>query len=97
MLIAASLVLSPYAAGDSFLTVLTIGVIPMIQTRPRIAWILLALTDLQYILPRDFLFANGAYYWTAMLILVWAIWMQQIYRAEVRQQSIDKQLTTPAQ
>ncbi len=92
MLIAASLVFSPYAAGDSFLTVLAIGIIPMLQTRPRVGWILLLLTDLQYVLPHDFLFANGAYYWTAMLILVWAIWMQQFFRSEVQHPSVGEEL-----
>lgn len=97
MLIAASLFLAPYAAGDSFLTVLTIGVIPMLQTRPRIGWLLLLLTDLQYILPRDFLLSNGAYYWTAMLILVWAIWMWSLYRSEAQKPIIGKQLSTAQQ
>jgi hypothetical protein len=92
MLIAASLFLSPYAAGDSFLTVLAIGVIPMLQTRPRLGWPLLLLTDLQYVLPREFLFSNGAYYWTGMLILVWAIWVGDLYRSEVASPSVKKQL-----
>lgn len=96
MLIAASLALSPYAAGDSFLTVLAIGIIPMLQTRPRVGWILLVLADLPYVLPRDFMFANGAYYWATMLVLTWAVCIQQFFSSEVRAKTINDSLVRSA-
>ena len=92
LLIAMSLLLAPYAAGDSFLTVLAIGIIPTFQARPRLGLALIALTDLQYILPRDFLYWYGAWYWTAMLLLVGGLWTWQIYQAEGRHPVLEKEL-----
>jgi hypothetical protein len=95
MLIAASLLLAPYAAGNSFLTVLAVGIIPLFQSRPRLGWFLILLIDLQYILQfvaRDFLYANGAYYWMLMLVFVWAYWGWQIYKTETSESALNKVL-----
>ncbi len=81
-LICASMLLAPYAAGNSFLTVLAIGIIPLFQSRRWLGGLLIILSDAQLVLPRDFLYWNGAYYWTAMLLTVWAICAYLIYRGE---------------
>lgn len=75
MLIAASLLLSPYAAGNSFLTVLAVGIIPLLQSRPAAGAILVALADLPYLfLPvPDIRFRWSTYYWTALLIVTWGV------------------------
>lgn len=77
MLIAASLLLSPYAAGNSLLTVLAVGIIPLLQSRPAAGAILVALADLPYLfLPaHDIQFRWSIYYWTAMLIVTWGIFL----------------------
>ncbi len=96
MLIAASLLLAPYAAGDSVLTVLAIGIIPLFQARPRTGLILIAFVDLQYVLPRDFLFQYSAFYWTAMLITCLGIWAWRFYQKEVRTSILDKESMSAA-
>jgi hypothetical protein len=75
MLIAASLLLSPYAAGNSYLTVLAVGIIPLLQSRPLAGAILVALADLPYLALRapDVQFRWSAYYWTAMLMVTWGV------------------------
>ncbi|MEP7286214.1 MAG: glycosyltransferase 87 family protein [Chloroflexota bacterium] len=95
MLIAVSLLLSPYAAGNSFLTILAIGIIPTFLARPRLGLLLLVLTDLPFFLPHDFMYWNSAYYWTGMLLLVWAIWLWQIYRIQAQSPVVDKPLLVP--
>ena len=69
-LVAASLVLAPYAAGNSYLTVLAVGVIPLVVAGNPWAIGLLVLTDLPYFASRQTLFDWSANYWTALL-LVW--------------------------
>jgi hypothetical protein len=83
MLIAVSLLLAPYAAGNSFLTVLAVGIIPLFYRQPRLGAVLYFFTDLQYVLPRDILFSYGAWYWMVFLIFVWAVWVWRIYRTEI--------------
>ncbi len=75
MLIAASLLLSPYAAGNSFLTVLAVGIIPLLQSQPLAGAILVALTDLPYLtlFAPDVQFQWSTYYWTVMLAVTWAV------------------------
>lgn len=84
MLIAASLLLSPYAAGNSLLTVLAVGIIPLLQSRPAAGAILVALADLPYLfLPvPDIQFRWSTYYWTAMLIVTWGVFAWHTYSLE---------------
>ena len=77
MLIAASLLLSPYAAGNSYLTLLAIGIIPLVMTGNPMAIVLMVLVDLPYIAGRELLFFWSANYWTAMLLLWIAIAVSQ--------------------
>jgi hypothetical protein len=82
LLICASMLLAPYAAGNSFLTVLAIGIVPLFQSRPLVGGLLFALTDVQYVIPHDIQYWWSAYFWTAMLLGVWAICAYSIYRGE---------------
>jgi hypothetical protein len=84
MLIAASLLLSPYAAGNSYLTVLAIGVLPIFFARPWLGGLLLALSSLPYFANRDLLFYGQAYYWTALLLLTWGVLAWQVRRASIK-------------
>jgi hypothetical protein len=97
MLITASLLLAPYAAGNSFLTPFAIGIIPMWQSRRRLGWLLLTLTNIQFlwhIFAPSIAYNYGAYYQTCLMILIWAIWCWQIYRTEVPRQSINETFST---
>ncbi|MBN1658072.1 MAG: DUF2029 domain-containing protein [Anaerolineae bacterium] len=72
LLVAASLLLAPYAAGNSFLTVAAIGLIPLFQHRRWLGLTLILLADLPILASRDLL-SWQAYYWTALLLISWAI------------------------
>src|SRR5579859_388207 len=72
MLLAASLLLSPYAAGNSYLTVLAVGLIPLVMTGNPLAVILMILVDLPYFASRGLLYYWSATYWM-VLLLVWIV------------------------
>ena len=75
-LIAASLLLTPYAAGNSYLTIYTIGVIPLLQFLFPAGLALAALTNAPYLLflkNWELMFHWSAVYWGAMFLLTWII------------------------
>jgi hypothetical protein len=82
LLVSASLLLAPYAAGNSFLAVLAIGIIPLFQRYrwPGLALILLA--DLPILASSELLWWQ-AYYWTFLLLLSWGAFLW-IARGEKR-------------
>ena len=58
----------------------------LIYTINRILYlipVLFILTDLQYLLPHDFLFSYGAWYWMIFLIFLWAFWLWRTYQTEI--------------
>jgi hypothetical protein len=69
-LVAASLLLAPYAAGNSYLTVLAVGIIPLVIAGNPLALVLMVLVDLPYLANHDLIYYWSATYWTALL-LVW--------------------------
>jgi hypothetical protein len=79
-LISASLLLSPYAAGNSLLTVLAIGTISLLMKNPFAGILLFATTDLQYFIPASIRFPWGATYVTSMLLLNWFVLGIALYR-----------------
>lgn len=72
-LISASLLLSPYAAGNNLLTVLAIGALPLLMKHPLAGILLFATTDLQYFIPGSIRFTWGATYVTLLLLLNWFV------------------------
>lgn len=72
-LMTASMLLSPYTAGNSVLVILAIGIIPLFQQIPLLGILLIILTDALYFTQVDFQYWYGAYYWTAWLILTWGV------------------------
>jgi hypothetical protein len=72
MLIAGSLLIAPYAAGNSVLSVLVIGVIPLFQSKRLLGGIFIALINLPFLWSVDMLFYFQAYYWTVVVALIWA-------------------------
>ncbi|MEO8611375.1 MAG: glycosyltransferase 87 family protein [Chloroflexota bacterium] len=73
MLIAASLLISPYAAGNTVLVVLAIGVIPLFQKRFWLGGLLILLSDAAIFLHNTAYLTVISYYWTAYLVVVWAV------------------------
>jgi hypothetical protein len=95
MLMAASLLISPYAAGNTVLTVLAIGVIPLFQKRLWLGGLLIALADVAILIHNPAYVATISYYWTAYLLLVWVIlgvitWQQNKDAAALYTQSVNK-------
>ncbi len=82
MLIAASLLISPYAAGNNVLTLLAIGIMPLLQNDLMFGLPLVILTNLPYLFTRDMLYYGQAYYWTALTFLSWAVISWRIYRSD---------------
>jgi hypothetical protein len=73
ILIAASLFLAPYASGNSLMTVLAVGVIPLFQKRPLLGLPLIVMIDALFFWNRDMLFYGQAYFQTATLVSIWAV------------------------
>ncbi len=82
LLISASLLLGPYAASNSVLTPLAIGVVPLLQRRPLFALSLIALYDIPFIaLGRPDLRATlESSYWTLILLITWMIFVFDVGR-----------------
>lgn len=89
MLMAGMLLLSPYAAGNSVVTILAIGIIPLFLVRPWWGALLIALINFPYFWTREWLFLYQSYWWTAILVLTWAILCWRIiYKEMWRQQEL---------
>jgi hypothetical protein len=73
LLITAGLILSPYSAGNSVLTVLAIGIVPLLFKRPLIGFGLFLLVDLPFFFPTSFAYNFSAFYWTAILLIVFGV------------------------
>jgi hypothetical protein len=73
MLIAASLLLAPYAAANSVLSLVAIGVIPLFQSRVLLGSILILMVNVPFLFSREMLFSIQASYWTVLIVLIWAI------------------------
>lgn len=73
LLIAGSMLCAPYTAGNSFLTVVAIGLIPLFLASPRLGLAVILLTNLQYLFPNEITFNYSATFGTCLLLLSWII------------------------
>lgn len=71
-LLAASLLLAPYSSGNSHVTILAIGIIPLFQKRPLMGGILIAMTAFPILWNETLLFNYSAYYATSVMLIMWA-------------------------
>jgi hypothetical protein len=96
MLIAASLSLAPYSVGNSFLTVLAIGIIPLFQKRPWPGLLLILLADLPLLFPPQIAYNWGANYIEFLLLLTWGVFCFRLKSRTIEKPSISasKQLTS---
>ncbi len=83
MVICASLLLAPYAAGNSLFNVLAVGIIPLFLARPWLGAALIAMTNIMILLPFEFQYYHQHSYWTVFLLLTWGILNWRIYRQEM--------------
>jgi hypothetical protein len=87
--VAAALLLSPYSAANSYLTVLAVGILPLVIAGNAWAVILLMFVDLPYLAGHKLAYDWSASYWTAMLLITFGLLALQAWRAK-------KQLSAPA-
>jgi hypothetical protein len=92
-LVAASLLLAPYAAGNSMLTVVAVGMIPLVIAGDPMVIVLLVLADLPYFASRDVLFNWSASYWAVLLLLWFALAAYLAGRKKSAGQPLRTQLT----
>ncbi|NLF78601.1 MAG: hypothetical protein GX573_23145 [Chloroflexi bacterium] len=82
LLVAGSLLVSPYAAGNSLLTVLAIGIIPFFQARPLPGLVLIMLINASWWPHIQGYQAASSNYTTllvglAFLVLAWHVWREE--------------------
>jgi len=87
--VAAAMLLSPYWAANSYLTVLAVGILPLVIAGNAWAVILLIVVDLSYLASHKLAYDWSASYWTAILLITFCLLAVQTWRAE-------KQLSAPA-
>lgn len=73
LLISASMLISPYTSSISLITAFAFAVIGMLPNRPRLAALMLMLTNSLHLFSHDFVRAYGAYVITCLLVLMWAL------------------------
>jgi hypothetical protein len=81
-LVAAGLLLAPYAAGNSFLTVLAVGMTPLVLAGNGWAVLLLVLADLPILASPALAYQLSATYWTAMLLATGGLLALQSWQAQ---------------
>ena len=89
MLIAGSLLIAPYAAGNSVLSVLAIGMIPLFQSNRLLGGIFIALVNLPFLWSTDTLYNFQAYYWTVVVFLIWAVLAWRCLSVASQQKAIE--------
>ncbi len=82
LLIAASLLLAPYAA--STLSLVAVGVIPLFQKRRWLGLVLIALNWLLLLFNQPAYRQVLGYYSTGVLLLTWAALLWSVWQAEIR-------------
>lgn len=85
MLIAASLLLAPYAASNSALSVFAIGIIPFFHKHLRVGFIMIILVNVMYPFNSWEYVHVYSTYWTGYLLLSWAVLNWHLIQTEIRQ------------
>jgi len=75
LLMSASLLLSPYAAGNNLLAIVAIGVVPLFRLDIKSALAIGVLINLPYLVVAQsgIRFSYGAYYATVVLLIAWCV------------------------
>jgi hypothetical protein len=90
MLICASLLVAPYASGNSALTPIAIGVIPLLIDQPLLGIGLFVLIDAPILFHNASVVEWVSYYWTGWLLLMWGIFGWRVWRVERRSVPIEE-------
>ncbi|HEX2623457.1 MAG TPA: hypothetical protein VHL11_25020, partial [Phototrophicaceae bacterium] len=84
MLLAGSMLIAPYVAGNSMMAIVSFGMIPLLIAVPPLGLVLILLVDFPILWSRDLLFNYSSYWWTFLLLTTWLILVWRIYRSEVK-------------
>jgi hypothetical protein len=79
MLICASLILAPYMAGNSFLTILAISIIPLFQANLLLGGLLIVGVNVLYFASSQTLYNWSATYVCGLTLLTWLIMLARVY------------------
>jgi len=71
--LSASMLLAPYTSGNSFLTIVAFGIIPLLQENILMGAILLTLTNIPYLASIEIIYNYSSFYWTSQLLIIWMI------------------------
>ncbi len=82
LLIAAGLLLSPYSAGNSMLTLLAVGIMPLFLKRPLLGLLLIVPINLTIFVNNPSLLSYQAYYTTAVLLVCWGVLAYRVLNTE---------------
>lgn len=96
VLVAAGLMLAPYAASNSVLTPLAIAAPVLLMQRPLIGIALFFLASAPYVLLSNLAWRtqNESNYWTVVIFVIWAVGLWDIWRGS--NQSVLKLASRPA-
>jgi hypothetical protein len=87
VLVSASLLVAPYAAGNSLLSSLVVGGAPLLLASPALGIATFVLDDLKYLSPNAWMVAWGPTYATGQNLLLWTFlvwWILRRTSAQVR-------------
>jgi hypothetical protein len=93
LLLAASMLASPYTAGNSYLTIIAIGLIPLFLRQPGLGLLLIMMCNSQYFFPTEFSFNYGGYFSTLLLCISWLVFAVRVWQDERQQRT---QIAQPA-
>ncbi len=80
LLIAASILCAPYAAGNSVLTFVAVGVIPFFLKRPLPGLLLIGLMNAALLLNSGAFVNVASYYWTVYTLLTWILLAGHVWK-----------------
>lgn len=88
LLIVTSLLLAPYAAGNTMVTVLAIGVMPLFINKPSLGIILILMINAPFLFvgQTDILIYYQGYWATITLIVAWLLFAWRVYQYEIKQE-----------
>lgn len=90
MLIVASMLVAPYAAGNNLATVNSISLVPLFLVSPWVGGALIFLINFPGFWPRDLAFNYQTYWWTGLMVIIWAVLLWRIYHYEIRPTQAEK-------
>jgi hypothetical protein len=65
------MLVAPYVSGNSFLTAVAFGIVPIFQSDRIFGSILFLSVYVPYFVSQDILYSYQSYYWTFLLVAVW--------------------------